>query len=356
MLHILRHQRAENARIRNLVLPISRLPTEVLCHIFVAAVEEETARRQSSTKVPLYLSHVCHIWRNIAFELSDIWATINCHIVKGNVPTQARNLRNWIARSKERLLSIQVSFQDEQSWNETTSRTIIATLVSHSHRWKKVDLIILKSWLPYLESVQGKVQNLESLSIRTAIRSGNPDPVYDISGFDEAPSLREVVLSCAGADYTLPFIQLSSVTLLQPTIGNVLELLQLSPFMIQGRFLELIDDPDWPTTIAPPHAALEQLTISLTDSAPFPIEDVLDHLMLPQLCRLSLALVSHDSNSLNSVKALIDRSGCPLSTLQIQGPSFSNEEIIDFLQSVTRLVCLDNSEQSFIAASDAINE
>jgi hypothetical protein len=355
MLHVLRQQRASNARMRNSQLPISCLPPEILSRIFVAAVANEVVRKPfstTSTEVPLLLSHVCQTWRSVAFNLSEIWATVHCRVAKGKASIQAKHLHDWLTRSKERLLSIRISFEDELSWIASLSTAIIVTLLPHSHRWRNLDLVVLKGWFPLLDLVYGKVENLESLSIRTpgpTFYEGLPDL------FAEAPRLRNVFLKCA--DFELPWIHITSVTLLQPSVIQVTTMIHHCPCLISGKFLELYEGRIVQVTPFPPHLTLERLSISLKDLISNPIKVMLDILTLPKLRHLSLVFPGWDWNPLSHIEALVDRSGSPLKSLEIGGPTLlTEEEIIDFLQLSKHLVHFNNHNHPFIMLNDDDND
>lgn len=260
---------------------------------------------------------------------------------------QAKHLHDWLTRSKDQLLSIRISFEDELSWIDSVSKTIIVTLLPHSHRWKNLDLVILKGWFPFLELVYGKVENLESLSIRTpghTLYSGLP------MFFAEAPRLRKVFLKCG--DFTLPWTRITSVTLLQPSVVQVLMILQHCPYLISGKFLELHEGHLMPLMPSPPHFVLEHLSISLKESMSNPIDGMLDELLLPELRHLTLVLPKWNWNPLDHIGALVDRSGSPLKSLEIGGPTLSEEEIIDFLQLFRHLVHFNNHDHPFIMFED----
>ncbi|KAI5900195.1 uncharacterized protein SCHCODRAFT_02031035 [Schizophyllum commune H4-8] len=62
------------------VPPINRLPTEVLCFIFIICADNDQLLALDSTFVPFRLTHVCALWRQIALDLPVLWHRIDLNL------------------------------------------------------------------------------------------------------------------------------------------------------------------------------------------------------------------------------------------------------------------------------------
>ncbi|TFK31491.1 hypothetical protein BDQ12DRAFT_578157, partial [Crucibulum laeve] len=62
------------SNLESIFAPIRRLPAEVLCEIFRMVGTVTVWSRWSSLVPPI--SHVCHFWRSVSLELSELWSYI----------------------------------------------------------------------------------------------------------------------------------------------------------------------------------------------------------------------------------------------------------------------------------------
>ncbi|CAL1711158.1 unnamed protein product [Somion occarium] len=101
MTKIKRRQKAASQRASQPSLsPITRLPPELLCHIFLS--HSEVHGHQETVVV----SQVCQIWRDLALNMSDLWVHIDSQL------TNLEYTKAWLLRSKVAPLYIIANAED----------------------------------------------------------------------------------------------------------------------------------------------------------------------------------------------------------------------------------------------------
>ena len=336
----LQEQRALACRERNRHIPMARLPVEIMMEIFmwgfVSSYKEEKATEP--TTFPLRLGKVCYDWRHIAWRMPGLWSFFHLRISRRRSTCQADLLSEWLDRSQPRLLSLNLSVEDEDSWTKSPDvpTGIIDTLIAHSVRWRRLSLVLPECWYGRIAEVRGKIQNLKSLAIRP------PGCVFinkPVDAFADAPSLKSLHVSHTYlSDLRFPWLQLTSVALGTASTDEALELIRRCPNLATCHFQDLNElEANFPADIVM-HSRLEFLEVSLHPSAI--LEDFLIYLVLSDLRRLTLTLPEGHPPPIPVIEAFLERSPCPLKELTIIGPYISEHDIITFLtynNSVTDL-------------------
>ncbi|KDR72892.1 hypothetical protein GALMADRAFT_739789 [Galerina marginata CBS 339.88] len=315
VIHQLRRQRATASLRRNAYTLIACLPVEIISDIFLFAFAascpiEQPQDTPLATTLPLVLGRVCSHWRRIAWGLSELWSTFHCRISRKRSSALAALLKEWLARSGERLLTVRISMDDEDSWRDAVSPTeIIDALILHCHRWLHISLTIPESWYDRLAHVDGKVENLETLAIRPP---GFIFVLKTVVAFFNAPLLQGISASHYYLhDLQFPWNQLQQVVLETASADEVLELMRRCPDLNSCRFEDLNDSEGTFLVDIVIHSKMQFLDVSFDP--------------------LSVGLPETHSSPLSSIEALIERSQCPLKTVQIKGPSLDEQDIINFL-------------------------
>ncbi|PPQ77823.1 hypothetical protein CVT25_015318 [Psilocybe cyanescens] len=328
----LRKQRALACRNRNRYAPVARLPVELISEIFrcsLSVAGDGDHKFAQSTTLPLTLGKVSSEWRSIAWGLSELWSTFHCRVSKVRYSTQAILLQEWIARSGGRPLDIRITLEDEDSWNMSgiTSTHIIDVLLPHCHLWRSLDLVLPDTWYSKLENVREKLDNLTSVTIRPP---GYVFILKSLNAFFNAPLLKRITSSHYYMhDLLFPWLQLTEATLGTASMDEAIEFLRRCPNLITCQFDDLNSVEGEFSMDGILHTNLQHLRIYLnifSTLSPF-----LAPLTLPQLCFLDLAVAPTHPNPLNAVEDLIERSECPLKTIQITGISIKDQDIINFL-------------------------
>ncbi|KAF9506817.1 hypothetical protein BS47DRAFT_378947 [Hydnum rufescens UP504] len=177
-LHTLRRRLlAHNHEYRTQLAPISLLPVEILCSIFVHVMTSEIGSPGFVRDTPKYvasITHVCRRWRTIALEQAQLWTHINANwppdqiatwLSRGTLPLCATYVPTGIRRAHHGIPN------DIPLTTEDRIRVMIS-LVSHSHRWSAAKLCFNPSAvidvrafprLHSLELFRARIKNLVTL-------------------------------------------------------------------------------------------------------------------------------------------------------------------------------------------------
>lgn len=193
----------------NALLPISRLPPEILSNIFLRHVQaaRNRAGMNSATVQPMKLpcrrwirvTHVCTHWRDVALQCPALW----CYI---KAPGSLRMLRTFLARSKDAPLTVSMSlcgsrlpFRNicpEPNLSEKSLMLVLAAL----HRVRQLHMKMYFGPLQEaLEQINGPAPLLESLSIEGSFLS--PDGSKLRSSVTSMVSHPESRLKCLTTEF-----------------------------------------------------------------------------------------------------------------------------------------------------------
>ncbi|KAI5899492.1 uncharacterized protein SCHCODRAFT_02524109 [Schizophyllum commune H4-8] len=184
----------------SLVSSIRRLPTEVLAHVITYALLLSSPKG-SVARLKNPVMHVCHLWREIALSLSQIWADIDfCFSFELH---QCAQLAECLHRAEGKPLSLAFeSMDDDLRVDEAFVRIFFASAA----RWQRLTLraMVLPAWFntdalhaPALEHLEIKESEVEGWLC-----------------FAKCPALSSVVLEDVNLTVLdLPWGQLSSLSI-----------------------------------------------------------------------------------------------------------------------------------------------
>lgn len=343
LIDTLLRQRAVISQRRNQYAPIGRLPIEILSEIFrwtFRVSGQDSPSYPGPTTVPLLLGKICSHWRNIAWGLSEIWATFHCHLSRYKTLVQKTIMEEWISRSGIRLLSIHISY-DNPVWDDAVDGQthIIEALIPHCRRWESIDLTLPESWHQALAAVKGKLDNLASLKVRP---SGNGFVITSLDFFSYAPLLRSITSSQYYlTDLEYPWTQLTTASFRFISIDEALEIVTRCPNLVTCRFDDLADIEGHFPMRDTPHKNIQQFIVTLNTY--ISITPFLDHLSLPNASFLGLILPEFYPDPLQAVHILVQRSECRLKTIQIAGVDIPSLDLIDFLKCYQGILHFNNN-------------
>ncbi|KAJ7679141.1 hypothetical protein DFH06DRAFT_1032794, partial [Mycena polygramma] len=291
-----------HSKIRILMTPaIQRLPTEILSEIFLYCSTKQDGCR------PRLVATVCSWWRQVALSTSKLWC--NIHLRQEEIEEESLNalLKLQLERSGQGPLFVLF-------WEDRDAPSILALLLSVSHRWESLDLDILNpSQHAQLRAASSShFPILKRLTIRVV-------PSFDLGNLSRPlPMLEELTLSwlqCA-VPRALPWTRLTKCTIFHCSSAEVSHVLRSAPAIadlaLHNCYFRTSDshapdpEPDKRTT-----SAIRSLKIahcSWTFNQAF-----LGRLALPQLHTLAIADF-HDSAALS---ALLSGSAAPITHLSL---------------------------------------
>jgi len=244
---------------RRLLSPIRRLPVDILRLIFEQCLPESHNAIMSTSQAPMLLTHVCHLWRDVALQSPRLWSSIHIPIPPCPQPTQApppvitlmsvnhtqsqhdsnssddeyvASFTNWILHLGRRTkvvetwldragrstgLSISLAICAGSSWPHSDSLTpmdpwpmeqlgpLINSLLSRSRQWESIVLAAPAHIVALFTAVQP--EQLPMLNQFTVLRKspvfnpmGTTAQPYASRGILHAPSLQSVTLQALNAN------------------------------------------------------------------------------------------------------------------------------------------------------------
>ncbi|KAJ6447510.1 hypothetical protein C8R45DRAFT_188778 [Mycena sanguinolenta] len=198
-------------KLRSITYPVLALPPEMTSEIFLHCLPDLQHadpifwRGFEGIPIPLLLSQICRVWRDIALNTPKLWAIFRIQVERWpRKPDQATlRLAEWL--EKANLSSLSFIFERQQhhvqAFNSTRpppSPAMLAPILALSPQWQNV---ILR--LPYKDLItrqfqsglHGKLPSLERLEITPGSNGVPPADTTVLAAFELAPSLRRVVLS-----------------------------------------------------------------------------------------------------------------------------------------------------------------
>lgn len=316
-------------------ISINELPGDLLVLIFLAVRQQHDFHSMA----PIYLSHVCKLWRDVALAAASLWSEVSFRatprIEHGtDTTTWFRKQAEWITRSKGALLDIEIRHrwlgrQTDIWFAELILNRILELIVPHSHRWRSLHVFAVQSSfivylgrrlalveVPQLESFSARYQRLEppTAEVLKPFQGGTPN-LKDLSlqipwpgtflRFDNTfihtlSDLRQVLLSHYNFSPTLA-----------EAVRDILDLIRCSPL------LESLIIPDCAQdyfTQPRPHSRHDVIhAISLTELAVGSnvlLSSLLPFLQLPAVIRrlsvdpMVLAIL-HDFHPAPNLKSIV---------------------------------------------------
>ncbi|KAG1884830.1 uncharacterized protein F5891DRAFT_1158217 [Suillus fuscotomentosus] len=113
-----------------LVFDLCRLPTEVLCYIFIHCLPQIEYTSPNSKTPPMLLTRICRRWRDVATDMPSLWYRLSMDIDHAD----SMNWRQvvfgydlWLKRTQGRPLSLEIMCNE----NDTTDlRNILQPYIS----------------------------------------------------------------------------------------------------------------------------------------------------------------------------------------------------------------------------------
>ncbi|KAF9476130.1 hypothetical protein BDN70DRAFT_191058 [Pholiota conissans] len=214
-----------------------RLPVEVKALIFAAVCHATTDKFHRDNQrhlrtTPFTLAHVCQEWRQIVLAWPDIWRHVSLEVSTKRYKTQMILLHEWLERSGQLPLSINLLFENEYEWAGKVPKLLIEKLISTSHRWEQIYMVMAEAWYSELSAIQSNVPLLVTASIAPM----HFDCKLPSTGrkqftlFKTAPSLRDMNLNTYYMnDVQIPWEQLTRLKIQNVDLKDCLYALARTP-------------------------------------------------------------------------------------------------------------------------------
>ncbi|KDQ21937.1 hypothetical protein BOTBODRAFT_217749 [Botryobasidium botryosum FD-172 SS1] len=195
---------------RNLLIPINRLPDELLSLVFELAASDSTYRPDVRTHIQLIVSGVSKHWRGVALNTPDLWTAVN----KFNRPLA----HLFVTRSKQAQLDIHCHSPHESviAYHDPTLSPqpiphsgagfvhFITPFLPHSNRWRSLRISgVKRSELEVLSPLQApELQHLWISSfLETSSTASLSEPNVSLTLFSGSPHAFAI---CVYADCVNP--------------------------------------------------------------------------------------------------------------------------------------------------------
>ncbi|KAJ7129265.1 hypothetical protein C8R44DRAFT_776319 [Mycena epipterygia] len=218
----------ELAELQMMLLPIGKLPTELLAEVFRFHVPGVMFRAKNNTASIIAAAHcvsqVCSRWRLIAHGTPRLWVDgFSCAVDAETTELDLTQTTAWLERSHP--LPITVYFHHISGRTTDSSGTpAFRALLSAARRWKHV-IWRIPSLSPLLDLAPGSLEAFERFTLQS-LRFQPPEQAVDI--FATSPRLREIDL---GIDHDrdlgflcLPWKQLTKF-IFRGTLNQCLEIM-----------------------------------------------------------------------------------------------------------------------------------
>ncbi|KAJ3480686.1 hypothetical protein NLI96_g8171 [Meripilus lineatus] len=286
----------------NVPTPIGLLPTELLIEIFTFC-----ARSYHGTPlVPLVLSHVCQLWRQIVFSSPLVWQNISLND-RRSLTSMAYQSRIWLTQSKRLPVDIRVEVV-----NQDLILPMFLPLLREVHRWRRcviignaIEAINFAAFsrngsAAFIDTIDITIRGVVELQDKNAPHSPTfyPERTGDETRFPRSQYhrvfMRLSVLSLPDPAL-MSILYLRSLTIIESSIEvipnpiRMLQFLQFCPYLEKFYYQGYPHEPDYggPDDAQPPIVELPRLRF-LGIKSTCAVRTVLSHIDAPQLKELIL--------------------------------------------------------------------
>ncbi|KAI0784675.1 hypothetical protein C8Q75DRAFT_377801 [Abortiporus biennis] len=183
----------QHARQHNQLIPVAKLPAEILAEIFdiysshcyESRKDSSFHSRRGEVAEWTIVSHVCHYWRDISLSSSHLWSNI---CIKGS--HSLYYLKTCLERSRETLLSVYLEEVFSGDRGEPPLPVLFMIFADHLHRIRSLHVSTKSSFLKDTPSPWRHIHVAPSLKYLTLITN----PSHPVSPRLKCMGLRELLL------------------------------------------------------------------------------------------------------------------------------------------------------------------
>ncbi|KAK7018479.1 hypothetical protein R3P38DRAFT_2982949 [Favolaschia claudopus] len=310
-------QSAVRVRLDAYKYPVLTLPYEIVAEIFLQFLPEyPSCPPLGGLTSPVFLTHICHLWREIAFATPQLWRAVS--LSPRRFPFNPRSV--WLSRAGSCPLSIRMK---EHRLNEAQ---LTAAILPYRLRCEYLELLLLLNRdisVLFHNAVFPVLRHLD------LVLGFIPLELQQIT-FHNAPMLRSVVLDVVATRWVvLPWTQLTNLRLHIITLEGCVPILRQTSNLTELNLdLEVEIGVGLIVEIVQPAitlAHLKCLRVTVEGEHWQYCREFLDSFILPALSSLKLDRHVLGDDPSSALMALISRSGCNLQDLFITCPNAEAE-------------------------------
>jgi hypothetical protein len=316
------------------VYPVLSLPNEIISEIFLNFLPIYP-RHAPATGIlsPTSLGQVCRQWRDIAFSTPTLWRAISLSVNDEDIDLSEKLilLEIWLGRSRSYPLSIKL----EDNWTYSPGSTLVPFMKTIAKHCARLEHLKISAY--FYENMRLFAWDMPLLrSFKLHLNDGLDIGAAPIGLFDQAPSLRAIILEDISSDISGTFSPWRQLTTL------ILE--GIEPHLCAGilnRTFHLVHctiglwhfhrPVDTNLAIILPLRHLESLV--LRDM--YSMTGFIDTLTLPALKKLEVPQEFLGQNPVETLLSFISRSGCRLEELGIIRSTIPNATYLQAVPSVS---------------------
>ncbi|KAF7376776.1 F-box domain-containing protein [Mycena sanguinolenta] len=293
--------------------PVLTLPNELTSEFFIHFLPiYPDAPPLTGLASPTTLTHVCRKWREIALATPALWRAIRLRYEydhETNIPKRFNQMNisdAWIRRSKSCPLSMYINIRHPDIMRKIFTETFIMATA----RWEHVILLEGDTPFPFLNT--GRPMSLLR-SLRLWLQVTN-----DVFTFPDVPQLCTVHLTGvkAGLNVTLPWVQLTRLTLFYVGINRCISILRQTTKLVQCS-LTMHSSQSESLDFLGSDLALPHLEYLSLEAIRQPVDGFLSSFVVPSLQRLELQEIFLGAEPIPALEMFVAKSGCRLQQLDI---------------------------------------
>ncbi|KAL0576301.1 AAA ATPase [Marasmius crinis-equi] len=339
---------------------INKVPPEVLTEIFkTACFPSNILNSLPFEPVIITLSAICSRWRQLIWGTPSLWAVLEVDFrIWG--PSMVGRIQTFLERSGTAPLRLQITFgRSSQAYKEA-----LDLLISSSERWTSLSLIITHRLPSAFPSIRGRLDALEKLKLSYVVfssaqlKSSTQFKTLFADVFSVAPSLHslEVEQQAGGRDCTLPHASLpwgdlKVLILRQIRVEEDLLALSMCPNADQVEVdysrRHVSTSASLPESFVPMAIVTNTTQFSANPATAEDVVELFSRCRFPMLHHLDLAKCTKTRTDLwdiTSVKDLLIRSACALTSLSLWYLPVSDSDVMTLLDLTPTLEVLRISE------------
>ncbi|KAF7317090.1 hypothetical protein HMN09_00443700 [Mycena chlorophos] len=318
----------EYQRIRGLLSPLRRFPTELLAEVFKASVLPPSRstrgldRSMDLRDGPWSLMHISSWWRSVALATPAIWTCIRTNFHGDSAqPYPLHLLQAHAGHAAE----LHVDFGASEVYDLSPQLAAFSALAEHSAKWLELNINLIPEIYLLLNDLLGQVPSLRRASIGWDV-DGPLDELPSIVFMENAASLVDLALNNA-AQYRqiyAPFSNLTRYDLMVPWTTHR-DILKQASCLVEARLLTSEADVEalgWPGPER--EIALLRLRRLYVSHG-----DILDKIHTPKLSEITYEHFNPaDLSTSEHLESLVAFSSCSLRCICLTGDPSSEAAIV----------------------------